>query len=364
MRTTGYEHLSQAQLHGLFSSETWSSLSFGGRINACQEVENRYATEHNVEPCNITHQQMDGAAYGWQSGQTICLNTSLVRDGCFNVTYKDENGISQTAQVPAMAPSWNTLDTVYHEGTHGVQEATGNMPSTYISPDMDSDLYRIQGMEKEAYAVGQSRTLNALSEVENSSGKLDVARYDYFASVKNDSFQAALQDAAKHYNDSNIESTLQSVINDRESGIVPENPSESYQSINALCDDYGIHSSVGAEYSGQAAESSSSPEDLQTSIDNDGSPQSSAQNPDTSVQVGKSEVNDTINDGLNDNITWESFSPEAAGYIDDGFSSFSDEPSTSSDQTNSFDDGLSSNDVGVSSGSSLSSDGGMSDGIE
>ena len=157
---------------------------------------------------------------------------------------------------------------------------------------------------------------------------------------------------------------MQSVINDRESGIVPENPSESYQSINALCDDYGIHSSVGAEYPGQAAESSSSPEGLQTSIDNDGSPQSSAQNPDTSVQAGKSEVNDTINDGLNDNITWESFSPEAAGYIDDGFSSFSDEPSTSADQTNSFDDGLSSNDVGVSSGSSLSSDGGMSDGIE
>lgn len=314
MRMTGYENLSQTQLYGLFSSETWNSLSFGERINACQEVENRYATEHNVEPCNVTHQQMDGAAYGWQSGQTICLNTYLVCDGCFNVTYCNENGVSQTAQIPAMAPSWNTLDTVYHEGTHGIQEATGNMPSTYISPDMDGDLYRIQSIEKEAYAIGQSRTLNALNEVENSYGKLDASRNDYFASIKNDSFQAALQDAAKHYNDPNIESTLQSVLNDRENGIVSDNPSESYQLISTLCDNYVIHSSVDVK----------------------------------NVR----------------NVTSYGFSPDATGYIDDGSSSFSNESSTLIVQTDSYDDGLSDIYSGISSESSLYSDNDMSDGIE
>lgn len=364
MRITGYENLSQNQLHGLFSSETWNSLSFGERINACQEVENRFAADHNTEPCNVTHQQMDGAAYGWQSGQTICLNTSLVRDGCFNVMYCDENGVSQTAQIPAMAPSWNTLDTVYHEGTHGVQEATGNMPSTYISPDMDGDLYRIQGIEKEAYTIGQSRTLNALNEVENSSGKLDAARNDYFTSVKNDSFQAALQDAAKHYNDPNIESTLQSVINDRENGVAPDNPSESYQSISTLCDNYGIHSSVDAENAGHVAEFNSSPENSQTSIDSDGSSQSSAQNPDVSMQTEPSEGYDTIDDGLNANESSYGFSPDTTGYIDDGSSSFSDESSTSVVQTGSYNDGLSDTESSISSGSSLSSDNDMSDGME
>lgn len=364
MRMTGYESLSQNQLHALFSSETWSSLSFSERINACQEVENRYAAERNVAPCSITHQQMDGAAYGWQSGQTICLNTSLVRDGCFNVTYRDENGAIQTAQIPAMAPGWNTLDTVYHEGTHGAQEATGNMPSTYISPDMDGDLYRIQGVEKEAYAIGQSRTLNALNEVETNSGRYDSARIDYFASVKNDSFQAALQDAAKHYNDPNIESTLQSVINDRENGVVPVNPSESYQSINTLCDNYGIHSSVDVDNDGHVAEANNTSENSQTSTNNYEPSQSIAHNPDFFTQTQQAEGIDIINDGLNDDVSLPSFSSDATDYIDDGSSLFSNEVSTSVAQANTFDDGLSGTANDISSGSSLSSDHEMSNGIE
>ena len=364
MRMTGYENLSQNQLHSLFSSETWSPLSFNERINACQEIENRYAIEHNVEPCNVTHQQMDGASYGWQSGQTICLNTSLVRDGCFNVTYRDENGVMQTAQIPAMAPSWNTLDTIYHEGTHGIQEATGNMPATYISPEMDCDLYRIQGIEKEAYAIGQSRTLDALNEVENSSGKLDVSRNDYFASVKNDSFQAALQDAAKHYNDPNIESTLQNVINDRENGVIPENPSESYQSISALCDNYGIHSSVDVENAGHTPELDSSSESSQTSIESDGSSQSPVYSPDVSTQTELSGRDITIDDGLGDNISSSSLSSDATGYIEDGSSSFNDESPTPADQVSTYDDGLSDTSDGISSGSSPSSGNDMSDGIE
>jgi hypothetical protein len=327
MNATGYENLSKSQLHSLFSSETWKSLSFEERLNACQEVENRYAAEHNVEPCTVTHQPMEGASYGWQSGKTICLNTSMVRDGCFNVTYQDETGTTQTAQIPVMAPSWSTLETVYHEATHGIQEANGNMPSTYISPGMDGDLYRIQGIEKEAYAVGQSRTLDALNEVEVNSGKLDPDRNDYFTSVKNDSFQAALQDAAKHYNDPNIESTLQSVINDREAGIEPENQSESYKAINSLCDDYGLYASV---------------------------------------QTGLSGETQIINDGLDDIGPSNSLSSEGAAYIDDGSSSF-DESSASvdqADQSDYIDDGLSDSDNDVSSESSQSSDNGMSDGME
>lgn len=244
MKSTGYEGYSQIQLHSMFSTENWSRLSLEDKINACQEVENRYATENNVQPCNVTHEPMNGASYGWQSGNTICLNTSLVRDGVFITTYTDSNGQRCLVETPALAPSWNTLDTLYHEGTHGIQKETGRMPSTYISPSMDGDLYRIQGIEKEAYAMGQSKTLDALSEVEQSSGKYDASRNDYFATVRNDSFQAALQDAAQHYNDPNIESTLQSVISDRENGVSPEKPSFSYQAISNLCDNYETHASI------------------------------------------------------------------------------------------------------------------------
>ena len=332
MTITGYENLSLTQLHNLFSSENWSSLSFENRINACQEVENRYAAEYNVEPCTITLKEMDGATYGWQSGKTICLNTSLVRDGCFNATYEAEDGSSQRVQIPALAPSWNTLDTVYHEGTHGIQEATGKMPSTYISSDMDSDLYRIQGIEKEAYAVANSRTLTALNDVETSSGELDKTRGEYFASVRNDSFEAALQDAAKHYNDPDIESTLQDVISDRDNGCIRNNPSNSYQSINALCNDNYVQRSATIENAGKDFE-----------------PINDTENP----QIAKSTYdNTTLTEGI--------ITVEESSAINDGID---DTPSLSTTQSNILDDGLTDSSIDLSSGISTHSDIGMSDGM-
>ncbi len=301
MKPTGFERYTQNQLHSLFSTNSWSQLSFDERINACQEIANRYAAEHNVAACTVTHEQMNGASYGWQNSNTICLNTSLVRDGVFVTSYQDSSGQMHQAETPALAPGWNTLDTVYHEGTHGIQEASGQIPSTYISPDMDSDLYRIQGIEKEAYAVAQSRTLNALSETERISGNYDPGRSEYFASVKNDSFQAALQDAMQHYHDPNIESTLQSVISDRENGITPDNPSPSYQAINNLCDSYGIHHSSSIE----------STQAFQTADDGISSYLSNSE-----------ETSATSSSELDDGISQES-SPDmsSGGYTDDGMDS-------------------------------------------
>lgn len=241
---TNYENYSQSQLTALFSSDTWKSLSFSQRLNACQEIENRYAMENNVHPCTITYQPMNGACYGWQNGNTICLNSYLLQDGQFCTNFKDSYGNVQSIRTDVLAPGWNTLDTVFHEGTHGMQEQSGRMPSTYISPEMDGNLYRIQGIEKEAYANGQMKTLEALSNYEKEVGHMDPERSEYIASVKADSFQAALIDASQNYNDSNIEQTLQTVINDRENGISRTNTSESYDAINNLCDDYGIHSSA------------------------------------------------------------------------------------------------------------------------
>lgn len=156
------------------------------------------------------------------------------------------------SRIDALEPSWNTLDTVYHEGTHGIQEQLGQIPGTYITPNMDWELYRIQGIEKEAYAAGQSRTLQALADYEQATGKFDSARLDYFAAARNDSFQNALSDAARHYNDPNIEQTLAAVIQDREDNVVRSNASESYQAIYDLCETYGIHSSADLSSSPEA----------------------------------------------------------------------------------------------------------------
>ena len=249
---------------------------------------NRYAAEHDVEPCLITHHPMEGSAYGEQFGSTIRLNTYLVRDGQFCTHFTDENGNRVESRIDALAPSWNTLDTVYHEGTHGIQEQLGQIPGTYITPNMDWDLYRIQGVEKEAYAAGQSRTLQALADYEQATGKFDSARLDYFAAARNDSFQNALSDAARHYNDPNIEQTLAAVIQDREDNVVRSNASESYQAIYDLCETYGIHSS---------ADLSSSPEAI-SALAAGTNPEAHAAAPPEEAEAASEEAPSFAEDGL------------------------------------------------------------------
>lgn len=326
---TNYENYSQSQLTALFSSDTWKSLSFSQRLNACQEVENRYAAENNVHPCTITYQPMNGACYGWQNGNTICLNSYLLQDGQFCTDYKDSYGNVQSIRTDVLAPGWNTLDTVFHEGTHGIQEQSGRMPSTYISPEMDGDLYRIQGIEKEAYANGQMKTLEALSNYEKEVGHTDPERSEYIASVKADSFQAALIDASQNYNDPNIEQTLQTVINDRENGISRTNTSESYDAINNLCDDYGIHSSA----------------DVSTVISTQ-TIQPDSENSETEVQ-------------LDDGLSHTDHEASIAYQLDDGLldSSTTETTTANTAETPSYEDGSEEFDTTYSSDETLNDDG-------
>lgn len=231
-----FSNYSNIQLHSLFSSKTWNELSFEDKVGACQEVENRYALSNGVSPCTIQTEQMQGSTYGYQFDNTITLNEFLLKNGTFIQSFTDSNGNIQTREIPVIAPNWNTLDTIYHEGTHGIQEVTGRMPDTYIRSEADSSLYRIQAIEKEAFAMGQLKTLEAISEVEEYTGVYDPSQKDYIEYVKIDSFNSALEASIETYNDPNIEQTLNDVIYDRDHGIYRDNGSSSYQAIHYLCD--------------------------------------------------------------------------------------------------------------------------------
>ena len=326
---TNYENYSQSQLTALFSSDTWKSLSFSQRLNACQEVENRYAAENNVHPCTITYRPMNGACYGWQNGNTICLNSYLLQDGQFCTNLEDSYGNVQSIRTDVLAPGWNTLDTVFHEGTHGIQEQLGRMPSTYISPEMEGDLYRIQGIEKEAYANGQMRTLEALSNYEKEVGHMDPEHDEYIASVKADSFQAALIDASQNYNDPNIEHTLQTVITDRENGISRTNASDSYYTINNLCDDYSTHSAA----------------DILTASSTQAI-QPNSENPETEIQ-------------LDDVLSHTDYEASIANQLDDGLLDSSNTETTTANtaETPSYEDGSEEFDTTYSSAEALNDDG-------
>ena len=256
---TIYHNYSSAQLHSLFSTDIWNSLSLDQKINACQEVENRYASEHGVNPCRVIPEKMNGSTYGYQRGNTIAINSNLLQDGTFVTEYTDANGNAQTASIKALAPSWNVLDTIYHEGTHGIQQASGRMPYTYISPETDRDLYRIQGIEKEAYAMGQAKTLDAITEAEEYAGIQDSSKEEYIEYVKMDSFNSALQNSIVHYNDLEIEQTVNEVIYNRDHGIHPVDQSESYVAVNSMIDHQYYHTNFSSENDESIAQSQNSP---------------------------------------------------------------------------------------------------------
>ena len=333
---TRYASLNQTQLFGLFRTDSWNQMSFSDKMNACQEVENRYAAANNVGPCQVTARPMIGSCYGEQSGNTICLNAYLIQGNYFLTEDVDQQGNTILVGTPVSAANWNVLDTMFHEGTHGIQVAQGRAAATYLSPEQDMDLYRIQHDEKEAFAAGQFNTMQAIDAVQKASGQIDPQTADYLTTVRNDSFQAALQRAATNYNDPDIEKTLAQVIYDRDHCIQRSSPSPSYTAINALCDSYNL---------GQSRTDS-----IQTpgaaSLPDAGQQHTEAQNPGVKHDIGGPQ---TIGAGLNNST---------GGLSNDGASLNSDAIGMSDDGA-----GLGGDTIGMSDdGASLNSDAiGMSD---
>lgn len=261
---TKYASLDSACLQCLFASDNWRNhMSCQDRLQACQEVENRLAQERGTLPRAVVPRPMDGKTYGFQSGACIVMNEHMLRDNAFYISYRDENGADVTAKVEIDAVSWQTLDTVYHEDWHGAQQDM-NSPTLmreYIDPTFsgDYDLYRIQGCEKEAFAVGNDRTLDALRSVQARTGQCDPEQAAYLAAIRAESFDEALARAEAKYDGADIEQTLAQVGEDRYSGVFSPNPSEAYQRIDSVYD-LQAHRQLQALINGTAREGSVSEE--------------------------------------------------------------------------------------------------------
>lgn len=244
---TRYKDLETVKLHQLFSSGKWEYLTPDEKLDACQEVANRYAVENNTWACRVKVADMDGSAYGEEFRGCIVLNGHLVNDGQFISKDVDAGGNIVDKPVDVPAANWQVLETVYHEATHGIQEAKGTLNHTYFDSATDYNLYRIQGNEKEAFANGQFRTLEAIDSVQKMTGEKDVNAEAYYQSVKQESFQSSLDEAIRDYNDPNIENTLNRFINDRDKGLVNSNPGESYLAVEQTYNDqfYAVSKTSG-----------------------------------------------------------------------------------------------------------------------
>jgi hypothetical protein len=117
---------------------------------------------------------------------------------------------------------------------HGYWEDLGIMPDTYITYESDPNLYRIQACERAAFDAGERNTFSVIKEVEMFLGIVDPDAQTYINNHSQDNYQNCLNAAKALYNDENIESTLNSYITNTDLGIVPENPSASYDAIDNL----------------------------------------------------------------------------------------------------------------------------------
>ena len=254
---TSLSHLSDFELNSLFREAAWTSpnMTPADRQQACQELENRLAAERGEQPREVVLTPMNGSTYGVQSGNCIYLNASLVEN--HTLTAMDDNGnVLGTYRVDA--PGWQLYDTVCHEDEHGAQYDRGQFQTglSYIECESDYSIYRISPDEMNAFNAGQQRTISAINEQIQARGTIDPDMKAYIDDMLEQSATSALEEARARYNDPNIDKTLAEFVYNQEHGIVPENPSPSYQQLMALKDEQDMrhaqeNSAAAVTHSGQ-----------------------------------------------------------------------------------------------------------------
>ena len=238
--STRFSSLSDVELKTLVSSTCWfrPEMDYGARLEACQELENRLAVEDGTTPRLVVGEDMDGATFGCQQGSLIRMNSNVLEDGVFRARYTDEQGEAQVQEMGVMAPNWSVFDTVCHEHQHCVQEDLGfSQGPAYIQAESDYALYRIQPDERDAFAMGERKTFQALSEVGDYLGYPDPAQGDYLASVAEDDYDRALARARLTYGDDNIQQAVDNVIRDYGNGARCEYETPGEQGVARVLDE-------------------------------------------------------------------------------------------------------------------------------
>lgn len=227
-----------------FRASEWEKLSPENRLIACQSLENRLAAERGSAPRTLVAEPMKGGAFGYQQGDKIYINSYLLERNQF---------LTENGYVDVPAAGWQIYDTVCHEDLHGMMEDTGKGQTfaTYIGPDQQYEIYRIQHDEKYAFAVGQDRTLTAVLEQKAIHG-LEDDMVEYKNIVKADRYQDWVANASEKFGISDIDHKLDQLVYDKENGIVPEHPSNDYRKLdNAV---YGANHQLDEEEEGGESE--------------------------------------------------------------------------------------------------------------
>lgn len=268
---TRYSELSNAEVNELYRSDNWAGMTRNQRLDALQELENRSAAACGNQPCPVRTEEMNGYLYGGYANGEIVLNEHLVADGEFVTRYQD--GSIERESVDGI--NAQMMDTIHHENYHAYQDEVvhgqlehsdaeeaelwkANWPDEqYISGDDPSECYRIQSLEKSAFAHGEAETKAAFGEIEAKYGE-DAGYQQYLGDIEADSYENALANAKKVNSDENIEET----VNNR--------MLEAYQADQEAAQTSSTETSSAeasaAESGGDVGENNSNDDDLENSL--------------------------------------------------------------------------------------------------
>ena len=231
---TRFEQLSNEELSDLFHSSKWDKMSGDMRLEACQELANRDALEHGMEPREVVAEDLRGLDFGAYdpSDGKIHLNEHVLANG----TVMDQQG-NETAYPGSNAES---MDTIFHENRHAYdaqlseaveakqQGLTYNQAiiddaqargldidavragdSIYFSAGANHDLYRVQISERGAYEAGQNGTK---ASFEGSQARLGTDKgyeaYSERLAYGSDGYEEAMKNLSTVYQDENFDKTL------------------------------------------------------------------------------------------------------------------------------------------------------------
>ena len=218
---TRYSDLTDSQVNELFREETWSSLDPSRRLDALQELEVRTALACGNRPCEVRTEDMNGYLFGGYADDEIVLNRHLVEEGGFVTDFG--NGEVVFDRVDGL--NAQMMDTIHHENYHAYQDQVihgeirhsdaaeaelwaANWPSEqYIDCNDPSGCYRIQSLERTAFAHGEACTKEAFAEIEAKYGQ-DHGYRDYLEDIQRYSYDDALDDAIDISGDEHIRDTL------------------------------------------------------------------------------------------------------------------------------------------------------------
>jgi len=233
---TRYRYFSDLELGSLFCDEVWNTMDVVQKVAVCQEVENRLAAERSGQPRTVCIDKMEGSTYGFQSGDYIVLNESVLEEGKVYASYQNEAGETISRGVAIDAPGFMMYDTVCHEDTHGVQRDEQRMPSydAYMEPETMWCIYRIQPCEAEAFRKGNQNTLEMIKKLQQEAGIYTPEMEKYMDYVEYNSYTQALDQAKQFCMDENVQDTLQQVITDKEQGVVSDSVNVGYRILDNM----------------------------------------------------------------------------------------------------------------------------------